>query len=214
MDFAHTSSAVATSEGALASAEPDPKCEHGLRAGTFCCPKASCNVCGGKTCSTPPNVGADCCVTVIANNGRSCMNVSAPCNIGAKPVRPYKPAETLTAKRSWFLVDEGFLSLTAGVELQSADASISVAMEQSLLNGTGVTVAAIDGTGSKPIQMGNSSFPGAAKLLVHRGIVYAALGESGAGAPPMLRASAGPQIGSWHEISGESSNATVTADGE
>ena len=77
MDFAHTSSVspaegqsrvlaasplgyiLNITSGTSTGADPDPNCSRGLRAGTFCCPKNDCNVCGGKTCSTPPNVGGD-----------------------------------------------------------------------------------------------------------------------------------------------------------
>ena len=109
---------------------PDPTCKHGLHSGTFCCPM-SCNVCGGKTCATPPNIGKDCCVTAIGKDGRECDKVGPPCNMGRAPApSPPDPAVTLLAKRAWFLLEEGFLSLTGAVSLPSTDPSIAVTLEQ------------------------------------------------------------------------------------
>ena len=114
------------------------------------------------------------------------------------------------------------MSLTAGVTLQSVDGSVSVALEQSLLNGSAVTVADGDGTCAKPVPLGSSSFLGSAtRLVAHRGVTYAVLGAGGGGGPaasqssesgqtPILRSSVGPQTGSWHAINTEASNKTVT----
>ena len=106
MDFAHGPAAKPVSVARYQ--RPDPKCKYGLQNGVYCCSK-SCNICGGKSCSTPPNNGSDCCVTAIAKNGRYCDVVSAPCNMNHKH-QSYDPKETLTAKRSWFLFDEGMPS--------------------------------------------------------------------------------------------------------
>jgi hypothetical protein len=217
--------------GASVEGEPDPTCKYGLRGGRdFCCP-ASCHVCGGTTCNTPPNVGKDCCVTAIAKNGRYCDEVGPPCNMGHKPAPP-DPTETLTAKRAWFLLDEGFLSLAGAVSLSSADPSIAVTMEQSLLKGDVTIVTSSDGStrSTKLLPNGtNTSFgltqtTNGVTMVTHHGITYAALSlqppapttavaDGGlAQSATNLRVTLGPQSGSWHLINQEMSNQSVTKD--
>ena len=193
---------------------PDPNCAHGLRSGRFCCPK-SCSECGGKQCSTPPNIGKECCVTAIGKNGRNCSDVGAPCNLhpaAPGPPPPLDPAQTLTARRAWFLFDEGLLSLTTGVALQSPDASVAVSLEQSLLQGPVHTAqrATDGGLHTSPVPRGNSTFSGSMQRMVtHRNITYVALAGA---STTSLRVYVGEQQGSWHSISGEKSNQSVSAD--
>ena len=201
---------------------PDPTCKNGLRNGAFCCPK-SCNECGGKKCDDPPNVGADCCVTAIAKNGRECAKVSAPCNMNRLPPPP-PPGQRfpLTAKRSWFLLDEGFLSLTAGASLAANDFGVAVALEQSRLDGP---IASSNWVNDEipepqPVSSGGTSFALTEKMkavvVTHHNISYVALGgallPSVGGRTPTLRASVGPQTGSWHNISTEKRGGSVTMD--
>jgi hypothetical protein len=209
MDFQHTlSGTYGASEQSSADpmAAPDPTCAHGKRTAEYCCTE-SCLHCGGKTCNTPPNNGSDCCVTVIGKSGRSCEKFGAPCMIDKD-----NPAQTLTAKRSWFLVDERMLSLTAGVTLPSADSGIVVALEQSLLTtDSAIVVADANGSNGHPV-VANQSTLNSTAMVDYRGVTYAALGNGGGeGAAPMLHLSAGPQTGSWNAISGERSNETVAA---
>jgi hypothetical protein len=199
---------------------PDPTCKNGLRNGGFCCPK-SCNECGGKKCDDPPNIGADCCVTAIAKDGRECAKVSAPCNMNHVPSPP-PPGQRfpLTAKRSWFLIDEGFLSLTAGASLAANDSSVAVALEQSRLDGPVASSNWVNGESPEPQPQGisfNRSTEGTNGVVVtHHNISYVALGDgllpSTGGRTPMLRASLGPQTGSWHNISTEKQGGSVTMD--
>eukprot|EP01052_Picozoa_sp_SAG31_P018465 SAG31_NODE_1309_length_8877_cov_5.662452_7_plen_663_part_00 len=215
MDFSHgpvAKRALADAGTTVANPVPDPNCTNGIRAGIFCCP-TSCTECGGKKCDTPPNKGTNCCVTAIAKDGRSCDVVSAPCNIGGH-VPSFNPNETLTAKRSWFLIDEGMLSLTAGATLLSEDTSVSVTLEQSLLQAANVFITGADGASAEPVPSGidNSSFS-SSSMVLHRGITYVALGTgNGTGPEPTLHVYTGPQTGSWHAISGERSNTSVTAE--
>ena len=212
-----TPAEYASARGALAipsSESPDPNCARGLRSGRFCCAK-SCSECGGTQCSTPPNIGMDCCVTAIGKNGRNCSDVGAPCNLhSAAPVPPppLDPSQTLTARRAWFLIDEGMVSLTTGVALQSPDASVAVSLEQSLLQGP-VCTAQRTTNGSlatTPVPRGNSSFAvSMQRMVTHRNITYVAL--TGA-STTTLRVYVGEQQGSWHSISGEKSNQSVSAD--
>lgn len=164
-------------------------------------------------------------MTAIEKNGRYCDKVGPPCNMGHAPAPP-DPAEILTAKRAWFLLEEGFLSLTGSVSLSSVDPSVAVTLEQSLLKGDVAIVTSTDG-GTKLLPNGtNTSFgltetTAGATMLTHHGITYAAISlpspatasaAAGGSAPsaPKLRVTVGPQHGSWHKINEESSNASVT----
>ena len=224
MDFSHgppqDPEVLATGNEAWTAETPDPTCKNGLRSGGFCCPKA-CTECGGKKCATPPNVGADCCVTAIAKDGRECAKVSAPCNLNHVPPPP-PPGQRfpLTAKRSWFLIDEGFLSLTAGASLAANDSSVAVALEQSRLDGPVSSSNWVNAEIPEPQPQGisfNRSTEGTnGVVVIHHNISYVALGDGllppTGGRTPMLRASVGPQTGSWHNISTEKQGGSVTMD--
>jgi hypothetical protein len=153
--------------------------------------------------------------------------------MGSEPAPP-DPAEILTAKRAWFLLEEGFLSLTGAVSLSSADPSVAVTLEQSLLKGDVAIVMSGDGgsTGSTRIlpngtniSFGLTETTDQATMLTHHGITYAALSlkpptaftsaaEDGGWTPPAprLRVTVGPQRGSWHLINQEMSNHSITKD--
>jgi hypothetical protein len=214
MDFAH---------GPLSKV--DCKNFGGIGAGSTICCMNTCGTCGGPRCGSKPGSGGatGCCTGVIGKGNRTCSpSVGAPCKITASSRGHSDNKERLTAKRSWFLVEEGLVSLTAGVSLQSADQSIAVTLQQSILHGTVQSYAWDNSSGfgsQKPVPRGNSSFAlgGGGALLSHRNVSYVVLnsffppGTHGAVATttPILRASVGTQSGSWRTISGESSNSTV-----
>lgn len=210
MDFAHG---------------PPQTCQDfdGVGDGSICCLK-SCGHCGGTDCGSIPGGPAGCCTSIIEKSNRTCSaSVSAPCKIAqatslASGLHMADDiSNTLTAKRAWFLLDEGFLSLSAGIELGAADSSVAVSIEQSLLNGSvssvsyqctgGCLTKAGDPTrsGQEKLIEGNQSYPLSSSeksvWLVHHNITYVALGTSTTGA--VLRASAGTQTGSWHQIATE-----------
>ncbi len=56
----------------------DPRCEEGIASGTACC-AASCGECGGTGCSEREGGADACCTSHIAESGRSCLSVEAPC---------------------------------------------------------------------------------------------------------------------------------------
>ena len=218
MDFAHG---------------PPETCDDfaGVGDGSICCLK-SCGHCGGNDCGTLPGGASGCCTSTIEKSNRTCSSsVSAPCKI-PRAASEYRTASstssanTLTAKRAWFLIDEGFLSLTAGVELGAEDSSVSVSIEQSLLNGSATSLSyqctggCLSGAGS-PTRTGqvekvegNQSYPLSSieksVWLVHRNITYVALGTTTTGAT--LRASVGTQTGSWHQIATETGYAPAAKD--
>ena len=192
--------------------------------------------------------------TCVKFDGLGDDTVHAPCEIHSDQAdmavtSAAARAETLTAKRAWFMIDEGFVSLTAGVTLGASDASVAVTLEQSLLNGS-VAVYNLSGPGQpQAVPTGNSSWPlenwvgdkpgagagaGTGAIVVsHRNISYVALkaaatmpstwsssslptagaAEPAAVAPTLnLRASVGPQSGSWHKISTERTGGDITKD--
>jgi len=134
-------------------------------------------------------------------------------------------AAPLTAKRAWFMLDRGFVSLTANVSLADADESVAVGIEQSLLAGEVTSMRwerASGVTPAKPVATGNSSFdlgaPTDGVWVSHRNITYVALSgflppSSTSSLPsstvsptaPTLKVSVGQQRGSWHAISSERS---------
>jgi hypothetical protein len=214
MDFAHG---------------PPQTCEDfdGVGDGSICCLK-SCGHCGGTDCGSIPGGPAGCCTSIIENSTRTCgASVSAPCKLPrtASFTSGFRSSNTLTAKRAWFLLDEGLLSLSAGIELGAADSSVAVSIEQSLLNGSVTSVSyqctggCLKGTGDptrtgqeKNVE-GNVSYPlGNEKSvwLVHRNVTYVAFGTSTTGTT--LRASVGTQIGSWHQIATETAYAPAAKD--
>ena len=95
--------------------------------------------------------------------------------------------------------------------MQSVDASIAVSIQQSVLDGS-VTSSNMDGSASKSVPAGNSSYS-SDSMISHRGVTYVALGTAdGSGPSPTLRVYTGPQIGSWHTISTERSNQSISVD--
>jgi hypothetical protein len=91
------------------------------------------------------------------------------------PPAPPDPADILTAKRAWFLLEEGFLSLTGTVSLSSTDPSVTVTLEQSLLKGPVAIVTSISGQTTNLLSKGtNTSFglnhtTDGATMLTHHG---------------------------------------------
>ena len=139
---------------------------------------------------------------------------------GAKAGNPGGSA-VLTARRAWFLLDVGFVSLTANISYNGATAAVTTALEQNNLDGaveSGTWSPDVTGSGPSAARRwrstpeeGNSSWPlvpSNGRYVAHRNITYATFPDTG-GKAQSLHASVGNQSGSWQRISTTLANATV-----
>lgn len=192
---------------------PDPTCSTGILDGVACCAK-SCGKCGGPSCGKEPGGYLACCAEAIVAGNRSCNDNDPPCKVHTPA------ANLLTARRAWFLLDAGFISLSANISLATKTAAVTVALEQNVLDGAVMTgtwaalIGAGGGTEPVPIPRGNSSWPLAAtgRWVSHRNISYVAFptNSSSTAAAPVLRAAVGDVTGSWARISPTESASPVT----
>jgi hypothetical protein len=100
---------------------------------------------------------------------------------------------SVTAKKSYFYFDEGYVALGAGINAATATKSVNTTLNQTLQNGT-VTVKASDGS-VQSFGTGGSQTLTNPKWLLHGGVGYALLGNNGT-----VTVQAQSQTGTWESI--------------
>jgi hypothetical protein len=110
----------------------DPTCETGIKgANNACCPKA-CGMCGTSRCAQAPGGYKQCCAGTVVGEHKSCNDFPPPCTMGPSPAPAPPTAGLLTAKRAWFLLDAGFISLSANITLGKPTGEAAVTVYGSL----------------------------------------------------------------------------------